>query len=427
MITGLLMSINDPRWGNNQQQGDDKRGNDQGPPDLEEIWRDFNSKLGGMFGRSGNGGSDGGGERTPGKPRWGGGVGLILGVIVLLWLGSGFYTVDASQRGVVLRFGKFQEVTREGLQWHIPYPVESVELVDVTRVRTAEIGFRSSDHTPDLHESLMLTDDENIVSIQFAVQYTLSDPAEFLFSNKDPEAMVKQVAESAMREIVGKSKMDFVLYQGREAIANDAQVLIQNILNEYKVGDAKGSGIQIAKVTMANAQPPEQVQDAFNDAVKAVQDAERAKNDGQAYFNDVVPKAEGTAARLHEESLGYAGRVVAQAEGDASRFKQIYAEYTKAPEVTRNRMYIEAMQQVYSNASKVFVDAKGNGNMLYLPLDKIMSSVQTAGTPNPAESTATTPAKSATGGGEGNSSTSTARPEFDPRNRDSLTRERGVR
>lgn len=426
MITGLLMSINDPRWGNNsQQQGDDKRGNDQGPPDLEEIWRDFNSKLGGLFGRSGNNGGGDGGNRTPGKPpRWGGGIGLVLGVVVILWMGSGFYTVDASQRGVVLRFGKFQEVTREGLQWHLPYPVESVELVDVTRVRTAEIGFRSSDHTPDLHESLMLTDDENIVSIQFAVQYTLSDPAEYLFSNKDPDAMVKQVAESAMREIVGKSKMDFVLYQGREAIAVDAQVLIQKILNEYKFAGGKGSGIQIGKVTMANAQPPEQVQDSFNDAVKAVQDAERVKNDGQAYFNDVVPKAEGSAARLHEEALGYAGRVVAQAEGDASRFKQIYAEYAKAPEVTRNRMYIDAMQQVYSNASKVFMDAKGNGNnMLYLPLDKLMS--QPAGAQPQGD--ASSAAKAATAGTDVTPANTTTRPEVDLRSRDSLSRERGAR
>ncbi|MDP5240999.1 FtsH protease activity modulator HflK [Uliginosibacterium sp. 31-16] len=384
------MSINDPRWGN-KSQGDDKRGSEQGPPDLEDIWRDFNSRLGGLFGRSGGGGA-GGGENPPpvSSRQLGGGVGLIVGVLLLLWAGSGFYTVDASQRGVVLRFGKFQAITNEGLQWHIPYPVESVELVNVTRVRTVEIGFRASDRTKNLHESLMLTDDENIINIQFAVQYTLNDPAEFLFSNKDPDAAVKQVAESAMREIVGKSKMDFVLYQGREAIAKDAQLLIQRILNDYKVGDYKSSGIQVSKVTMQNAQPPEQVQDAFNDATKAVQDRERLKSEGQAYFNDVVPKAEGTAARLREEAMGYSGRVVAQAEGDASRFKQVFAEYAKAPEVTRNRMYIDAMQQVYSSTSKVMVDAKGNGNLLYLPLDKLMQ----ANAPVPPDA-AVTPAKPA--------------------------------
>lgn len=419
MITGLLMSINDPRWGNNQ--GDDKRGgDDQGPPDLEDIWRDFNGRLGRAFGRSGSGGNGpGGADRPPVSSRQlGGGVGLVVVVVLLVWLGSGFYTVDASQRGVVFRFGKFQEVTNEGLQWHFPFPVESVELVDVSHVRTVEVGFRASDRAKDLHESLMLTDDENIINIQFAVQYTLSDPAEYLFTNKDPDVMVKEVAESAMREIVGKSKMDFVLYEGREAIAKDAHLLIQRILNDYKLGNAKGSGIQISRVTMQNAQPPEQVQEAFNDAVKAGQDRERLKNEGQAYFNDVVPKAEGTAARLREEALGYTGRVVAQAEGDASRFKQVFAEYSKAPEVTRNRMYIEAMQQVYSNASKVVVDAKGNSNLLYLPLDKLMQQTQAV---VPAEA-----AKPAVA--ESSPKTAPARQDVDGRSRDALrNRERGER
>lgn len=422
MITGLLMSINDPRWGNNSQQDDDKRGNDQGPPDLEEIWRDFNNRLGGLFGRSGGSGSSDGSGRPGGKPRWGG-LGIVVLVVLLLWLGSGLYTVDASQRGVVMRFGKFHEVRSEGLQWHLPYPIESVELVDVTRIRTVEVGYRSSDHTPDLHEALMLTDDENIVNIQFAVQYTVSDAADYLFSNKDPDAMVKQVAESAMREIVGKSKMDFVLYEGREAIAHDAQVLIQSILNDYKVGAAKSSGIQIAKVTMANAQPPEQVQAAFNDAVKAVQDADRLKNEGLAYSNDVVPRARGAASRLHEEALGYAGRVVAQAEGDASRFKQILAAYSQAPDVTRSRMYIEAMQEIYSHATKIMVDTKGNGNMLYLPLDKLMGA-SAAGSAKAGTSLQSAGQQAARPAGDTSASTSR---DADLRSRDSLSRDRGER
>jgi len=267
---------------------------------------------------------------------------------------------------------------------------------------------------------LMLTDDENIVSIQLAVQYTLSDAAEFLFSNKDPDAMVKQVAESAMREIVGKSKMDFVLYEGREAVAKEAHLLIQRILNDYKLGDYKGSGIQVSKVTMQNAQPPEQVQEAFNDAVKAGQDRERLKNEGQSYFNDVVPKAEGSAARLREEAMGYSGRVVAQAEGDASRFKQVFAEYAKAPEVTRNRMYIDAMQQVYSNTSKIMIDAKGNGNLLYLPLDKLMQSGQPV-QPDAASATSSKPAAPET-------PSALPRQDADSRSRDALrNRERGDR
>jgi membrane protease subunit HflK len=212
----------------------------------------------------------------------------------------------------------------------------------------------------------MLTDDENIVNIQFAVQYILSDPSEYLFNNRNPDEAVMGAAESAVREIVGKSRMNFVLYEGREQIAAQAAKLMQEILDRYK------SGILISKVTMQNAQPPEQVQAAFDDAVKAGQDRERQKNEGQAYANDVIPKAKGTAARLMEEASGHKQRVIATAEGDASRFKQVQVEYAKAPEVTRQRMYLETMQQVYSNTSKILVDAKGQGNLLYLPLDKLL-------------------------------------------------------
>jgi membrane protease subunit HflK len=364
------MSLNDPRWGGDKQ-GDDKRGGgESGPPDLEEIWRDLNRKLSGAFGRkSGNGGSggnSGAGGPGPSAGAIGGGVALILGAAFVLWMLMGFYTVDASEKGVVLRFGKFKEITSEGLQWRLPYPFESHEVVNVTQVRTVEVGYRGNERAKDLREALMLTDDENIINIQFAAQYTLSDARAYLFNNRDPEASVKQAAETAMREIVGKSKMDYVLYEGREDVAKKAQLLMQKILDRYD------TGIQISKVTLQNAQPPEQVQDAFNDAVKAGQNREQLKNEGQAYANDVIPKARGTAARLMEEATGYSARVVAQAEGDASRFKQVYVEYSKAPEVTRSRMYLDVMQQIYSNTSKVLIDTKGNGNMLYLPLDKLM-------------------------------------------------------
>lgn len=370
------MSLNDPRWGNNNQ-GDDKRNGEQGPPDLEDVWRDFNRRLSGAFGIKGGGSGNGnGGGSSPVSPRQlGGGLTLVIAVVVLLWLGSGFYTVDASQRAVVLRFGKFKEITGEGLQWRLPYPFETHELVNVSQVRTVEVGYRGNERAKDLREALMLTDDENIINIQFAVQYTVNDPAAFVFNNRDPEDSVKQAAETAMREIVGKSQMDFVLYQGREEVAKRAADLIQQILDRYQ------TGIQISKVTLQNAQPPEQVQAAFNDAVKAGQDRERLKNEGEAYANDVIPRARGTAARLLEEANGYAGRVVATAQGDASRFKDIYAEYSKAPEVTRNRMYLDTMQQIFSNTSKVLVDAKGSGNLLYLPLDKLMQATQANVTP----------------------------------------------
>jgi len=370
MITsiGLLMSLNDPEWGN-RSNGGGKRPN-QGPPDLEELWSDFNRKLSGMFGKGG-----GGGRPTPEfNPRlFGGGLGLIIGLVLLAWLASGFYIVDANQRALVLQFGRFKEVTEPGLKWRLPYPFQSHELVNLTGVRTIEVGYRGTEKNKVLKEALMLTDDENIINIQFAVQWQLKDPVEYVFNNRHADEAVMQAAETAIREIVGKSKMDFVLYEGREQVAAQASKLMQDILDRYK------TGILIAKVTMQNAQPPEQVQSAFDDAVKAGQDRERQKNEGQAYANDVIPKAQGTSARLMEEATGYKQRVIATAEGDASRFRQINAEYARAPEVTRSRMYLETMQQVFSNTSKIMVDAKGQGNLLFLPLDKLMQATAAGG------------------------------------------------
>ncbi len=379
------MSINDPQWGN-RGDGDDSGGKkprrpNDGPPDLEELWRDFNRKLSGMMGKKQGGGNsgNGGGPRLPevdfNSKLFGGGIWLLLGLIVVVWLASGFYIVDASQRGVVLQFGKRLETTEPGLRWRLPYPIQSHELVNLTGVRTVEIGYRGSERNKVLKEALMLTDDENIVNIQFAVQYILKDPVEYLFNNRHPDETVVGAAETAVREIVGKSKMDFVLYEGREQIATEAAQLMQAIIDRYQ------AGILISKVTMQNAQPPEQVQAAFDDAVKAGQDRERQKNEGQAYANDVVPRARGTAARLQEEAQGYKQRVIANAEGDASRFRQIQAEYAKAPEVTRQRMYLDTMQQIYSNTTKIMVDAKGQGNLLYLPLDKLMQATAAATTP----------------------------------------------
>jgi membrane protease subunit HflK len=364
------MSLNDPQWGNRgNDNGGGKRPN-QGPPDLEQLWRDFNRRLSGLFEKKGGGGNGGGGNnRSPIEfnPKFlGGGIGLLVALILVVWLASGFYIVDASQRGLVLQFGKYKESTGSGLNWRLPYPIQSHELVNISGVRTIEVGYRGTEKNKVLKEALMLTDDENIINIQFAVQYILKDPVEYVFNNRHADDAVMQVAETAIREIVGKSKMDFVLYEGREQIAVNASKLMQDILDRYK------TGILISKVTMQNAQPPEQVQSAFDDAVKAGQDRERQKNEGQAYANDVVPKAKGTAARLLQEADGYKQRLIATAEGDASRFKQINTEYAKAPEVTRSRMYLETMQQIYANTSKVMVDTKGQGNLLYLPLDKLM-------------------------------------------------------
>ncbi|OZA28889.1 MAG: HflK protein [Hydrogenophilales bacterium 17-64-11] len=359
------MAWNDPQWGNNGN-----RNKNSGPPDLDELWRRINQRLNGMFGNKGTGGGSGGdGFSSGGLPGGGNLVGLLVGALVVVWAASGFYIIDTGQRGVVLRFGQYVETTEPGPRWHLPWPIESREVVNVDQVRTVEIGYRNTVKSKVLKESLMLTDDENIIDLQFAVQYILKDPKEFLFVNRAPEDTVLQVAETAMREIVGKNKMDFVLYEGRADIAARAKVLMQQVLDRYK------TGISISQVTLQNIQPPEQVQAAFDDAVKAGQDRERLKNEAEAYSNDVVPRARGLASRLKEEAEGYKLSVIANAEGEASRFAQIFAEYQKAPQVTRQRMYLDTMQTVMNNTSKVLVDQKGGNSLLYLPLDKLQQIV----------------------------------------------------
>jgi modulator of FtsH protease HflK len=358
---GALMALNDPQWG--------RRGNE--PPDLDEMVRNFQKKLKTWFGIR----DSGNGQRPPvgggdGMFSFGGSIGWLIALVVAVWLASGFYIVNANQRGIVLRFGKFVEETEPGARWHLPYPIETVDVINVSEVRSLEIGYRGTAQTKVLQESLMLTDDANIVDVQFAVQYVLKDPRDFLFNNRfaDPDAKdsVLQAAETAIREIVGKSTMDFVLNEGRAQVAADAQNLMQKILDRYK------TGISISKVTMQNAQPPDQVQAAFADVVKAAQDRDRQKNEGEAYANDVIPRAQGAAARLTQEAEGYRQRVIERAEGDASRFRQIAVEYNKAPGVTRERLYLEAIQDIMSNTSKVLIDQKGSGsNLLYLPLDKL--------------------------------------------------------
>ncbi|MDP2834264.1 MAG: FtsH protease activity modulator HflK [Pseudomonadota bacterium] len=362
------MAWNDPQWGS----GGGGNKNAGGPPDLDELWKNLNRRLNELFGKKGGGSGDEpppriGGGRDFNIP---GGAGLLIGLAVLVWLASGFYIIDAGERGVVLRFGKFAETTMPGPRWHLPYPLEAVEVVNVEQVRTAEVGYKNNVKSKVLSEALMLTDDENIVDLQFSVQFLLKDPEDYLFANRHPDEAVKHAAETAMREIVGKSKMDYVLYEGRADIAVRATKLMQDILDRYK------TGIQISKLNMQNAQPPEQVQASFDDAVKAGQDLERFKNEGQSYANDVIPKARGVAARLLEEAQGYKQRVVAQSEGEASRFKQVLAEYTKAPQVTRERLYQDTMQQILSSTTKVLVDDKQGGNLLYLPLDKLMNMTQ---------------------------------------------------
>ena len=392
---GRMFNLNDSRWG----RGDDKAADSgkpeakppeveptvppadngkstgrptSGPPDLDELWRDFNRKLGGLLGkpsqprRGGSGG--GGGGFQPDMKSAGIGFGLILGVVVLIWLGTGFFIVQEGQQAVITQFGKYKSTVYAGFNWRMPYPIQRHELVFVTQIRSVDVGRDTVLKATGLRESAMLTQDENILDIKFAVQYRLSDARAFLFESKNPAEAVVQAAETSVREVLGKMKMDAALSEERDQIAPRVRAMMQSILDRYKVGvEVVGINLQ-----QGGVRPPEQVQASFDDVLKAGQERERAKNEAQAYANDVIPRAVGSASRLKEEAEAYKARVVAQAQGDAQRFRSVFVEYQKAPQVTRDRMYLDAMQQIYSNVTKVVVDSKQGSNLLYLPLDKIM-------------------------------------------------------
>ena len=304
-------------------------------------------------------------------------------MVALIWLGSGFFIVQEGQQAVVTSFGRYSHTADAGFQWRMPYPFQANEIVNVTQLRSTEVGRNAVVAATGLRDSSMLTQDENIVDIRFTVQYRLTDARNFLFENRDAEAAVTLASESAVREIVGKSKIDSVLYEQRDAIAAQLAKSVQDQLDRLK------AGIVIVNVNVQSVQPPEQVQAAFEDTLKAGQDGDRLKKEGLAYASDVIPKAQGTSARLREESEGYKSRVVAQAEGDAQRFNSVLAEYQKAPAVTRDRMYIDTMQTIYGNVSKVMIDTRNNSNLLYLPLDKLLQASTapqpTVVTPTPAE------------------------------------------
>lgn len=356
------MAWNEPGGGKDPWGG---RGGDQGPPDLDEIVRKMQAKVGGLFGArkggGGNGGVGGGGKYA---------LSLIVVAAVIAWLAFGIYIVQEGKRGVVLRFGQFSEVTMPGPHWHIPFPIEQVQIVDVGQRRFVEVGYRSgaggSGQVSVPSEALMLTRDENIIDIRIAVQYQVKDPREYLFMVRDPDVTLKQVTESAIREVVGKSNMDFVLTEGRSEVAMQSKELIQGILDQYN------AGLLVTTVNLQDAQPPEEVQDAFADAIKAREDEVRQKNEAEAYANDIIPRARGAAARVLEEGDGYKLSVIAKAEGESSRFEQVLTEYSKAPEVTRKRLYLDTMQQVLANSSKVTMDVSKSNNLLYLPLDQML-------------------------------------------------------
>ena len=348
-------------------------GGRDGPPDLDELWRDFNRKLSGLFGgkgggpRRGNGGDPNGGPNfQPNMRSAGVGAALIGGVVVLIWLGSGVFIVQEGQQAVVTSFGRYSHTVDAGFQWRFPYPFQAHETVSVTQLRSKEVGRNAVTQATGLKDSSMLTQDENIVDIRFTVQYRLKDARAFLFENREPEEAVTLAAESAVREIVGKSKIDSVLYEQRDAIASELVRSIQGQLDRLR------TGIVIVNVNVQSVQPPEQVQAAFEDTLKAGQDGDRLKKEGLAYASAEIPKAQGTAARLRQEAEGYKSRIVSEAEGDSERFTRQLAEYQKAPQVTRDRLYINAMRDIYSNVSKVMIDSRNGASLLNLPLDRLL-------------------------------------------------------
>jgi modulator of FtsH protease HflK len=365
------MSWNEP--GGDKKDPWSGRGDQKGPPDLDEAIRSLQEKLSKFFGGGKDGGNGSGGSPrafSPGHLMKN--LGLVAGVILVLWLASGLYTIDAGVQGIVTRFGKYTETTDPGLNWHIPAPIEQVEKINMQQQRYIEVGYRSggggqaqgSVSVPK--EALMLTKDENYVDVKLAVQYQVKNGKDFVFNVVDPEATLKQVTESALRGVIGGSVMDFILTEGRSEVVAQAKKEIQEVMDAYN------TGVQITSVNLQDAQPPEQVQNAFEDAIKAREDQQRFINEAEAYSNDVVPKARGAAARRIQEAQGYKEQVIAQAQGETSRFNQLLTEYKKAPEVTRKRLYLESMESVMSETSPIMIDVKGGNNMMYLPLDKII-------------------------------------------------------
>lgn len=389
-----MFNLNDSRWGRGPDDENKPNGNsnpngephqspnqqnprnkgDQNQPDLDEVLRELQNRIGAMFGKAPkepNGPRSGGDSSGPNPGRIS--VGLVLGVIIAIWLMTGFFIVDEQkgQQAVITQFGKYHSTVKAGINYRLPYPIQQHVVVNVTQIRNLDVGSDKVIKATGLRESAMLTQDENIVEVKFAVQYRLSDARAFLFESTDPEGAIRQAAETAIREVLGGMKLDAALSEEREQVAPKVRALMQKILDRYKVG------VEVVAINLqqGGVRPPEQVQASFDDVLKAGQEGERTKNEAQAYANDVIPRAVGAAARLKEEADAYKARIVAQAEGDSQRFKSVLTEYQKAPQVTRDRMYLDAMQQVYNNVTKVVVDSKQGSNLLYLPLDKIIQSV----------------------------------------------------
>lgn len=354
------MAWNEP-GGGNKDPWSGKSG-DQGPPELDEVVRKLQEKLGGLFG-GGRGRGKPSGKGGGGSPVSPFGIGLILGIAALVWIASGIYIVEPAERGVIMRFGAYSEVTQPGPHWHLPYPIEEVAKVNVDEVRT------------ERHKAQMLTRDENIVDIELTVQSLIQDPANYLFQDQSPEKTIKDATETAVRETIGKSDLDFILTEGRGSVADDIKRRVQSLLNYYK------TGLEVTSVNTQPAKPPEEVKSAFDDAIKAREDKERQENQAEAYANEVVPKARGAAARRVAAANAYHDQVIAESKGETSRFLAVLKEYEKAPEVTRERLYLDAVESVLSSSSKVLLDVKNTNSLMYLPLDKILGRDQSSALP----------------------------------------------
>lgn len=356
-------------WGNRNKQ--------EGPPDLDELVRKMQDKFGGIFG----GRKGGGGGRLGGGGAAGFGIGLIVAIVLIVWVASGIYIIDESERGVVLRFGNFSEVTDPGPHWHVPYPVETVEKVNVTKIFNVT------------HQAQMLTKDQNLIEIELGAQYRIRDAKEYLFNVREPDYTLKEATESALRQVVGGKTMDEILNPGgRQAVVQDTEDVIQEIVDNYK------AGILVTKVNMQSTQPPDAVQDAFQDAIKAEEDEVRLKNQAEAYARDIVPRAEGAAQRILEEAEAYKVQITDKAKGETSRFVQIYNEYLTAPAVTRQRMYLDAMESVLSSVSKVVVKVEQGNSVMFLPLDRYLSGMGSKGS-SQGKSTGSGSSGSSTGSG----------------------------
>ncbi|KVS43291.1 FtsH protease activity modulator HflK [Burkholderia ubonensis] len=366
-----LLSINDPRWGRGEGNGgtqpranESKRppgGDGEGPPDLDEMWRNFNRRLSGLFG-----GKGGNGFRPDNGRAARVGVGIVIGVLVAVYAGSGLFVVPEGQTGVVLQMGRLTGTVEQGVHWRAPYPFATHEIVDTSQSRSVEVGRNNVVRLANVKESAMLTRDADIVDVRFAVQYRIRSATDYLFRSVDPERSVTQAAQATVRAIVGTRSAADILNQDRDALRQQVSEAIQRDLDRYH------TGLEVTSVTMQSVAAPEQTQAAYGEVAKARDEREAAKRAAQAYASDLLPKAQGDAAKLIDEAKAYADRVVTQAEGDAERFKQVYAQYSKAPAVIRERMYLETMQEIYSNSTKIFVGSKGGNNVLYLPLDKLV-------------------------------------------------------